>query len=165
MIEKLEVISIQELLLKEPEYFARKVYRYYSKNFHTPLAEVYKLPWTFVFTHYLEHLVEQKQQSDIFDIAMEVCYPEYIEAEEEAIQRRIREIEEEEELKRQKKKGGQKSPPVQKEQTLQNPHKEEIHLSSDTFAHLEEEMLESNSTSSDNFSDIVEVTEDESEDK
>ena len=48
MIDQLELLALKSIALKDPEYFNRKVCRYYSEKFHTPLAEVYKLPWAFV---------------------------------------------------------------------------------------------------------------------
>ena len=38
----------------DPEYFYRHVFRWYSKEFHTPLNDVYDLPLDFVLQHYWE---------------------------------------------------------------------------------------------------------------
>lgn len=38
----------------DAEYFYRHVFRWYSKEFHTPLSDVYDLPLDFVLQHYWE---------------------------------------------------------------------------------------------------------------
>lgn len=146
IIDKLEIISIKGLALKDQAYFERRVCRYYSEKFHTPLAEVYKLPWPFVFTNYLEHLVETNNTpDDIRELALESCYPEKagkvhshlgeFDSEEEEMQAWIRQIEDEEENKRNAKSI---------KEAEQNPHIEEETLTMDAsqFEHLEKEMEE-----------------------
>ena len=137
MIDKLELLAIKSIALKDPEYFHRRVCRYYSEKFHTPLMEVYELPWAFVFTNYLEHLVEaNNDREDIYNLAIDICYPEKRVDEEEEIQDWIKRIEKEEEAKRQAKK---------EEEEKKNPHteenqEEEIHMDENLFSHLEDDM-------------------------
>jgi hypothetical protein len=142
MIDQLEILALKAVALRDPEYFQRKVCRYYSEKFHTPLIEVYKLPWPFVFTNYLEHIIEVNNgKKEIYDLAIDICYPEIKENEEEALQRRIKEIETEEELKRQAHK--KKVEERKAQQTIrQNPRTEEpdIVMESTSFEHLEKEM-------------------------
>lgn len=38
----------------DEDYFYRRVFRWYSEKFHTPLHEVYELPFEFVLQHYFE---------------------------------------------------------------------------------------------------------------
>lgn len=143
MIDKLELLAIKSVALKDPEYFHRRVCRYYSEKFHTPLMEVYELPWAFVFTNYLEHLIENNNdQEDIYNLAVDICYPEKRISEEQDLQRRIKEIEAEEEAKRQAKKAKQNPPKEEKNQEEQNPQTgdQEIHMGEGSFAHLEEDM-------------------------
>ena len=142
MIDQLEILALKAVALRDPEYFQRKVCRYYSEKFHTPLMEVYELPWPFVFTNYLEHVIEVNNGTkEIYDLAVQVCYPEMVEEEEAAIQRRIKEIEEEEQRKREKHKKKVEERKAQ-EAAKQNPHTEEpeIMMESSSFEHLEEEM-------------------------
>jgi hypothetical protein len=146
MIDQLEILALKAVALRDPEYFQRKVCRYYSEKFHTPLIEVYELPWPFVFTNYLEHIIEVNNgKKEIYDLAIDICYPEIKENEEEALQKRIKEIEAEEELKRQAHK--KKVEERKAQQTAeQNPHIEEpdIVMESTSFEHLEEEMESEN---------------------
>jgi hypothetical protein len=131
MIDKLEVLAIKSIYLKDPEYFYRRVCRYYSEKFHTPLMEVYDMPWFFVLTNYLEHILESNNtKEEVYNLALETCYPEKVVEEEEEIQDWIKKIEEEEAKKMQAKQ----NPPIQ-EST-----EEEISINSDSFSHLEEEM-------------------------
>ena len=135
MIDKLETLAIKSVALKDSEYFYRRVCRYYSANFHTPLIEVYDLPWTFVFTNYLEHIIEtNNSQADVYELAIDICYPEKKVTEEDEINKRIKEIEAEEAAKREKVKKA-------KEEALKK-EEEVIEIDNTSFSHLEEEMEE-----------------------
>jgi hypothetical protein len=127
MIDQLEILALKSVALKDAEYFQRRVCRYYSEKFHTPLLEVYELPWPFVFTNYLEHVIESNNgKKEIYDLAVDIFYPEIAKNEEEELQDWIKKIEAEEEAKQ------------------ENPHTEEpdIVMESTSFEHLEEEMEE-----------------------
>jgi hypothetical protein len=146
MISLFETLAIRDVTLKSQEYFQRKICRYYSEKFHTPLVEVYSLPWSFVLTNYLEHVIETNNtKDDLYDLAIDICYPEKRDDEEKEIQEWIKKIEKEqaEELSKKKSphtKQSTKSAPIE------NPHIEEstneINMGTNDFAHLEEEMLE-----------------------
>jgi hypothetical protein len=147
MIDKLELLAIKSIALKDPEYFHRRVCRYYSEKFHTPLMEVYELPWAFVFTNYLEHLVEaNNDKEDIYNLAIDICYPEKRVDEEEEIQDWIKRIEEEEEAKREARKNKMEEEKAAKENKEEAGEKnpriddEEIHMGENLFSHLEEDM-------------------------
>ena len=144
MIDKLELLAIKSIALKDPEYFHRRVCRYYSEKFHPPLMEVYELPWAFVFTNYLEHLVEaNNDREDIYNLAIDICYPEKRVDEEEEIQDWIKRIEEEEEAKRQAKKEKEekeKENPHTEENQKEQVQEEEIHMDENLFSHLEDDM-------------------------
>lgn len=155
MIDRLELLAVKSIALKDPEYFQRRVCRYYSEKFHTPLMEVYGLPWAFVFNNYIEHLIEtNNDKEDIYNLAIDICYPEKRVDEEEEIQDWIKRIEEEEEAKRQAKKQkkeeekaarkkAQENPGTDEEEPGEkNPHidDEEIHMGESIFSHLEEDM-------------------------
>lgn len=133
MIDKLELLAIKSVALKDSEYFYRRVCRYYSEKFHTPLLDVYKLPWTFVFTNYLEHVIEVNNgQEEVYNLAVDICYPEKRNEEEQEIQDWIKKIEEREERKRKSKN---KNPHIQK-----SLNEKDIEIKNDMFDHLEEEM-------------------------
>ena len=141
MIDQLETLALKSIALKDNGYFYRRVCRYYSEKFHTPLMSVYDLPWPFVFTNYLEHVIESNNtREDIYNLAIDVCYPEKSVSEEDEMQDWIRRIEEEEAAKRH-----DSNPPVAEEKPIvENPQIEEpnIDMGGDAFAHLEEEMKE-----------------------
>lgn len=143
MIDKLEIIALKSIALNDPEYFTRKICRYYSEHFYTPLAEVYKLPWGFVLNNYLEHIIEKNNsKDDIYDLCIDILYPEKkkvksflgeFDNEEAELQAWINKIEKEE-----------KSNPPKKQEKKQSPHtaEEQISLDLNKFKHLEEEMNE-----------------------
>lgn len=47
-----------------PEYEIRRIFRAYSKRFHTPLHAVYELPLSFVLEHYFEDVYEDMAARD-----------------------------------------------------------------------------------------------------
>jgi short subunit dehydrogenase-like uncharacterized protein len=152
MIKELETIAIHGVALKDPEYFTRKVYRYYSQKFHTPLMDAYKLPWGFVLTNYLEHIVESNNtREEVYELAVDICYPELKDVQEEVINDRIRELENQNIQagfgKNPKKEKAKEIAKIEKEKAEQlNPHNEEkeINMGEGMFSHLEEEMEEGN---------------------
>jgi len=135
MIDRLELLAVKSTSLRDPEYFYRKVCRYYSEKFHTPLIEVYSLPWAFVFTNYIEHIIETNNtQKEIEQIAIDICYPEKAEKEEESLQKWIEKVEKEEEEKRQQK--------LQEKEKEEVKEEESINMSLEDFSDLEKEMEE-----------------------
>tara|TARA_R100000951_G_C2653160_1_gene185158 strand:+ start:9115 stop:9555 length:441 start_codon:yes stop_codon:yes gene_type:complete len=141
-IEQLETIAIKSVALKDMEYFHRKICRYYSQNFHTPLLEVYDLPWPFVFTNYIEHVLETTHGKEgIYNFAIEICYPERMIDDEEEFQKVKERIEAEEEARRQKEKAKLEA---KKKEEEENPPEDEpdINMKSTSFSHLDEEMEE-----------------------
>jgi uncharacterized membrane protein len=143
LIDQLEVLALKSVALKDPEYFYRKVCRYYSEKFHTPLLEVQQLPWPFVFTNYLEHVIETNNGTeDIYNLAIDICYPEKRVSDEDELQSWIKRVEKEEEQKRESKK--QKELDVEESKETADPPigEENINMESTSFAHLEEEMEE-----------------------
>ncbi len=137
MINKLELIALKSIALKDPEYFTRKVCRYYSEKFHTPLIEVHKLPWAFVFTNYIEHIIESNNsRKEIYDLSVDICYPEKKVSEEADMKDWIKRIEEEEQEKRAQKI-------IDTKMAQSNPPEEEtpdISMESTSFGHLNKEM-------------------------
>ena len=150
MINELEVLALKSVALKDAEYFTRKVCRYYSEKFHTPLADVYNLPWAFVFTNYIEHIIETNNtKEDIYNIAIDVFYPEKkrvknfmgeFNNEEEELDAWIKKIEKEAQEERDRK-SVQKE--LKQEQVAQSTYTEpEISLEANQFEHLDKEMEE-----------------------
>jgi tRNA threonylcarbamoyladenosine modification (KEOPS) complex Pcc1 subunit len=154
MINELEILALKSIALKDAEYFTRKVCRYYSEKFHTPLAQVYELPWAFVFTNYIEHIIENNNSREqIYELAVDIFYPEKkrvksfmgeFQSEEEEIQAWIKKIEKEAEEERQKKSqlSLKKEDKEIKQEVPAEEEKSEINMESTYFEHLEEEMKE-----------------------
>jgi hypothetical protein len=144
MIKELETLAVKAVALKDPEYFTRRVMRYYSEKFHTPLMAVYELPWGFVLTNYLEHIVESNNtKEDIYNLAVDICYPELRQIEEDVIEDRIRELEIQNMQRGHGRKPKPKAPPeVESPKVEENPHIEEpeINMGEGMFSHLDEEM-------------------------
>lgn len=150
MINELEILALKSVALKDSEYFTRRVCRYYSEKFHTPLMEVYSLPWAFVFTNYIEHIIETNNtKEDIYNIVIDVFYPEKkrvknfmgeFDNEEAEIQAWIKKIEKEAQEERDRKSIKQE---LKQEQVAQSTYPEpEINLESNQFEHLDKEMEE-----------------------
>lgn len=139
MIDKIEAISIKSTALKDGEYFYRKVCRYYSEKFHTPLLQVYDIPWPFVFQNYIEHVVEtNRSRKEIYELAIDVCYPEKRQQEKEADDKWLKEIEKEE----QEKTRLEKEALAAKQKSTNKPEEPEIEMGAFHFSHLENEMEE-----------------------
>jgi hypothetical protein len=150
MINELEILALKSVALKDSEYFTRKVCRYYSEKFHTPLAEVFNLPWAFVFTNYIEHILETNNtREEIYNIAVDVFYPEKkrvktflgeFENEEAEIEAWIKKIEKQAQEERDKKNTKQE---LKQEAASQSVEPEpEISLEANQFEHLDREMQE-----------------------
>jgi hypothetical protein len=148
MINELEILALKSVALKDSEYFTRKVCRYYSEKFHTPLAEVLNLPWPFVFTNYIEHILETNNtKEEIYNIVVDVFYPEKkrvktflgeFENEEAEIEAWIKKIEKQAQEERDKKNTKQEVAIQAKEIQIEP----EIKLEADHFEHLNKEMEE-----------------------
>ena len=136
MINKLETLALKAIVMKDPEYFTRKVCRYYSEKFHTPLLEVHDLPWTFVFNNYLEHVIESNNsRNEIYELSLEVIYPEMSKTEEQKNVAFAEMIERQEQEKMADKIIADKM-----KDTLVAD--ENINMESTDFSHLDEEMEE-----------------------
>jgi hypothetical protein len=57
-------------LNKTSDFFERKIMRWYSKAFSTPLHEVYNLPWLFVLQHYYESYLDDLEYDKVYDMAI-----------------------------------------------------------------------------------------------
>ena len=104
--------------------------------------DVMGLPWPFVFTNYLEHIIESNNtQEEIYSLAIDICYPEKSVDEEQEVSAWHKRIEREEQAKRDAKE----NPPIEEEKPqAENPHIEEpeINMGEGSFSHLEDEMEE-----------------------
>ncbi|MDD5650849.1 MAG: hypothetical protein PHF86_10620 [Candidatus Nanoarchaeia archaeon] len=77
---KLEIFkAVEAFLLKTDMLFERKIRRWYSRTFFTPLKEVYNLSWQFILQNYYESLLEKKSYNEIIDLASQDLLTELIE--------------------------------------------------------------------------------------
>jgi len=58
------------------EYYIRRILRYYSQKFYTPLHEVSHLPLHHVLQAYFEHMYEELEDADLDDIRIELLKSE-----------------------------------------------------------------------------------------
>jgi hypothetical protein len=103
--KEMKEIALANVSQPDSEYFYRKVCRWFSKTFHTPLSEVYKLSFDDILLAYFEEGYEKLSDSEdgeeaIYVDMVKAVDPEYDEKEEEAIEDFIEMVEAEEEAKR-----------------------------------------------------------------
>jgi len=77
-----QLAAIDSVLFQTEDYFYRKVCRWFSKTFSTPLIETYKLSWDFILEHYYESNLEEISYNNVYDIAIENYFPEFMDEEE-----------------------------------------------------------------------------------
>lgn len=74
----LQVEAIFNAITQNPVFFERKVRRWYSKNFNTPLKDTFKLPWDDILIHYYESTLEDRAFNELYDIAVDNYLPEFM---------------------------------------------------------------------------------------
>lgn len=66
VFEAVRVIALRNVVKENnPDYFMRRVYRWYSKTFHTPLHVVDELPPEFILQHYWEEHFEDMEDMQL----------------------------------------------------------------------------------------------------
>jgi len=83
LYKALQIEAVFNAITNNNAFFERKVRRWFSKNFNTPLYDTYKLSWPDILIHYYESSVEDKSFNDTLDIAMDNYLPEFIHRKEE----------------------------------------------------------------------------------
>jgi hypothetical protein len=76
----LQLKAIDSIFNPTDSYQQRRICRWYSKEFSTPLHIVLAMPFTQVLTHYYEDTFSQMDRNDLIDMTIEDHLPE-IEAE------------------------------------------------------------------------------------
>ena len=71
-----QIKAVESVLDPDEAYFYRKVCRWYSTKFHTPLLTVESLPLDQILTNYYESTMESISYNDLYDIAIEDFLPE-----------------------------------------------------------------------------------------
>lgn len=64
LFEAIKVKALHSVLHPDEEYFTRKLYRWYSKTFFTPLQEVYDLPLESVLRDWYEERFEALEEDE-----------------------------------------------------------------------------------------------------
>lgn len=103
MYSALQMEAVFNALTNNSAFFERKVRRWYSKTFNTPLKDTFKVAWDEILIHYYESLIEDKSYNEIFDIAVQNYLPEFVdqvERENQAFAESL--LEEQRELQRKK---------------------------------------------------------------
>ena len=80
--EAIQIEALSDLLNSTESYFHRKVCRWYSETFHTPLHVVLegnKIMWDEVLRHFFEVQFEKIGFNQAYDLACEEYIPELIE--------------------------------------------------------------------------------------
>jgi hypothetical protein len=102
--KEIESIALANVADPDSDYIYRKICRWYSKTFYTPLHTVLnELTFSHVLQAYFEEGFEKMEDEDLKDEMLRTIDPDYDENEEEDIGEFINMIEDEEENKRMKK--------------------------------------------------------------
>ena len=78
--ECLQVNAIFDKLTQNDMFFFRKICRWYSEKFHTPLHEVMEgsvVGWDEILKHYYEYNIDSQSYNEIFELAMKEYLPEF----------------------------------------------------------------------------------------
>lgn len=124
-IQNAQLLAIEGILENTPEFFERKVRRWFSKEHSTPYLDTFKIPWDELLLHYYESSLSKRTYNEVFDIAVEEYLPEFINKEEQELEEFAKSLlnEQKATIKARSDKDKGKSTP--KKQTQQKPFKEE----------------------------------------
>lgn len=120
-----EQLKAAKALLKDtPDFFYRKICRWYSKSFHTELTKVYDLPYHFVLQHYYEAQLDKRDYNEVFDYTTKELLKIFVDREEEANKAFAAELLKEQEATIAKKKAKDEAEALAKaSQTTEEPQK------------------------------------------
>lgn len=76
--ESLQVEAIYNAVTNNDGFFERKVRRWFSKNYNTPLMDTYEVPWSDILIHYYESLLENNTFNQNFEIMTARYLPELV---------------------------------------------------------------------------------------
>jgi primosomal protein N' len=125
--KKIQGLALSSVYEGDLLYFQRKVCRWYSEKYHTPLHQVFDIPWEFVLTCYYEDSFEKMKEEDLEYEVKSTFANEVLQTEEEENQAFALELERK--LKERQKAKNNKS------ESLDKQDQKEISL---TFDNLEE---------------------------
>jgi len=114
--------AIEAILTSTDQYFYRKICRWFSETFHTPLLDVYKIPYPKLLQEYYESRLGELDYNDVYDLASTEYVPELADAyEEENTKFAESLVEEQEETLRLKAERDGKAKEGNKPQSLEKP--------------------------------------------
>lgn len=64
LIDAVQLIALRSVVKPDGDYFVRRICRWYSREFHTPLHEVEELPLDYVLTQYFESTFEDMEEDE-----------------------------------------------------------------------------------------------------
>ena len=119
-----QIEAANDILAQSDLYFYRKVCRWYSTTFHTPLTQVNSIPWDEILQHYYEHHYENLKYNDLLQLTKDLL-PEIAEKQEEEMDDFLNNLMEAERAKKTPKKQSlNKTPPDLKSNSKESPTKQ-----------------------------------------
>lgn len=70
--EAIRARALFNVLKPNQDYYVRRIFRWYSKTFHTPLEEAFNMPIEIILSHYFEEYFEGLEQEDLDDQLVEM---------------------------------------------------------------------------------------------
>lgn len=117
-----QIQAAESVLDPSEDYYYRKICRWYSETFHTPLTQVYTLSIDHVLQNYYESVLEKVPYNDLFEQVKEDFLPELVEQDDKEAEAYAKDLEKEQAitLARQmaKRIGANPPQPQQKPQSL-----------------------------------------------
>jgi primosomal protein N' len=93
LYKSIQIKAIESVLDPDDTYSYRRICRWYSKTFHTPLHDVYSLDFEHVLSNYYESTFEEIPYNDLYDIAIEDFIPELAEQNNEDAEQYAKDLE------------------------------------------------------------------------
>jgi len=114
LYKSIQIKAIEAVLDPDDTYSYRRICRWYSKTFHTPLQDVYQLDFEHVLLNYYESTFEEIPYNDLYDIAIEDFIPELAEQNNEDAEQYAKDLEAEQirTLERKARREGRTAQPV-----------------------------------------------------
>ena len=120
LYKSIQIKPIESVLDSDDANSYRKICRWYSKTFHTPLQDVYNLDFEHVLSNYYESTFEEIPYNDLYDIAIEDFIPELAEQNNEDAEQYAKDLEAEQirTLERKARREGKPLQPTVSKPTL-----------------------------------------------
>jgi hypothetical protein len=118
-----QIQAAEVVLTPDEAYMYRKMCRWYSEKFHTPLLTVESLPIDHILTTYYESTMEQIPYNDLYDLIIEDFLPEIQEVKDKEDEEFAKALEEEQAQQlaaKALKSGKTNKKTVQKKETIEN---------------------------------------------